>query len=42
MLPLFRWRDLDLGPVTLKPNRDVDILKMYLQTEDEFAKSSQS
>jgi len=30
MLPLFRCCDLDLEPMTLKLNRDLDILKMYL------------
>jgi len=34
---LFRYRDLDLGPMTLKLNRDRDFLKMYLQTENEVA-----
>jgi len=28
MLPPFRLRDLDLGAMTLKLNRDLDILKM--------------
>jgi len=28
MLPLFLCRDLDLGPMTLKLNRGLDILKM--------------
>jgi len=28
-------RDLDLRPMTLKLNRDLDILKMYLQTQNE-------
>jgi len=35
VLPLFHCRDLDLGPVTLKLNLDLDIVKMYLQTENE-------
>jgi len=30
-LPLFRLRDLDLGAMTLKLNRDLYILKMYFQ-----------
>jgi len=33
----FRSRNLDLGPVTLKLNRDLDILKMCLHTENEVA-----
>jgi len=37
MLPLFRRRDLDVGLMTLKMNRDLDILKMYLQTDNEVA-----
>jgi len=31
-----------LGPMTLKLNHDLDILKMYLQTENEAARSSHS
>jgi len=38
MLLLFHCHDLGLGPMTLKLNRDLDILKMYLQTEKEFAR----
>jgi len=38
MLLLFRCRDLDLGPMTPKMNRDLDILKMDLRTENEFAR----
>jgi len=34
--------DLDLGPMTLKMNRELDILKMYLQTENEVARSNHS
>jgi len=40
MLPLFRIRDLDLGPMTLKLNIDLDILNMFLQTENEVARST--
>jgi len=32
-LPLFRCCDLDLGPMTLKLNSDLDILKMHLHSE---------
>jgi len=36
-------RVLDFGPVTLKLNHDLDILKMYhLQTENELAMSGHS
>jgi len=42
MLPLFRCCDLDLGPMTLKLNHDLDILKMCLGTENEVARSSHS
>jgi len=38
MLPLFRCRDLDLGLMTLKLNRDLDILKMYHHNENEVAR----
>jgi len=41
-LLLFRCHDLDLEPMTLKLNHDLDILKMYLQTENEVARSSHS
>jgi len=34
----FRYRDFDLGSMTLKLNRDIDILKMYLRTEHEIAR----
>jgi len=37
-LPLLRCRDLDLGSMILKLNRDLDILKMYLQTKNEVAR----
>jgi len=30
--------DRNLGPMTLKPNRDLDILKMYICSENEIAK----
>jgi len=33
MLLLFRGRDLNFGPVTIKLNRDLDILKMYTENE---------
>jgi len=33
--PLFCCRDLDLGPVTLNLDRDLDVLKVYLHTENE-------
>jgi len=35
--PLFCFRDLDINPMTLKLEGDLDILKMYLHTEDEVA-----
>jgi len=37
MPPLFRFRDLDLGPMTLKLKCALDMLKMYLQTENKVA-----
>jgi len=39
---VFRCCDLDLWPMTLKLNRDLDILKMCLQTENEVARSTHS
>jgi len=36
-LPLFCERDLEINPVTLKLEGDLNILKMYLQTENEVA-----
>jgi len=41
-LPRFCCRDFDLGHMTLKLNRDLDILKMYLLTENELARSRYS
>jgi len=38
MLQLFSFRDYDLEPLTLKLNRDLDILKMYIHTENEVAR----
>jgi len=38
MLPVFCCRDLDLGPMTSKLNRDLDILKTYLHPENEVAR----
>jgi len=38
MLPLFGCRDLDLGPMTLKLNHDLDILKMHHHIENEVAR----
>jgi len=35
--PLLRCRDLDINPMTLKHKSDLDILKMYLYTENEVA-----
>jgi len=32
--------DLDLGPMTLKLKCEPDILQMYLQTKNEFARST--
>jgi len=34
-LPLFCDRDLEINPVTLKLEGDLDILKMYLHTKNE-------
>jgi len=34
-LPLFFDRDLEINPMTLKVEGDLDILKMYLHTENE-------
>jgi len=39
---VFHLCDLDLRPMTLKLNRDLDIPKLYLQTENEVARSSHS
>jgi len=36
-LPLFCDRDLEINPITLKLEADLDILKMYPHTEDEAA-----
>jgi len=38
----FCCRDLDLGPMTFKLDRDIDIFKTYLHTENKVAKSSRS
>jgi len=38
MLALFRYRDL--GPMTVKLNCELDILKIYLQTENEVPRST--
>jgi len=38
----FRCRDFDLGPMTLKLNHDLDILKMYLRTENQVSRWSHS
>jgi len=35
--PLFRCCDLDINPMTLKLEVDLDILKMYLYTENKVA-----
>jgi len=35
---LFCRRDLDINPMTLKLDGDLDILKMYLHTENEVAR----
>jgi len=37
-----RCRDLQLGSMTLKLNRDLDIMRTYPQTENEVARSSRS
>jgi len=39
-LPLFCNSDLEINPMTLKLYCDFDIVKMYLQTENEAARSS--
>jgi len=36
-LPLFCDLDLEINPMTLKLENDLDILKMYLHTENEVA-----
>jgi len=36
--PLFCLRDLDINPMTLNLEGDLDILKMYLHTENEVAR----
>jgi len=36
-LPLFCDRDLEINPLTLKLEGDLDILKMYLYIENEAA-----
>jgi len=41
-LPLFCDRDLEINPMTLKFEDDLDILKMYPHTENEAASSSHS
>jgi len=40
MLPNFRCHELDLGPMAFKLNHNLDILKMYFQTENEVARSA--
>jgi len=40
--PLFRCCDLDVNPMTLKLEGDLDILKMYLHTENEVARLKHS
>jgi len=40
--PFFCCRDLDLGHMTLKLYRDMNILKTYLHTEKEVARSNRS
>jgi len=37
-LPLFCDRDLEINPMTLKLEGDLDILKMYRHTENEAAR----
>jgi len=39
---VFYCRDLDLGPMTLKVDQNIDIIKLYLCTENEVAMSSRS
>jgi len=36
--PLFRFCDLDINPMTLKLESGLDILKVYLHTENEVAR----
>jgi len=38
VLPLFCCRDLNINPMTLKLEGDLDILKMYFYTENEVAR----
>jgi len=40
--PLFYSRDLDINPMTLKLEGDLDILKMYFHIENEVARSRHS
>jgi len=42
MRPLFCCHDLDLEPTIVKLIHDIDILKMYLQTKNEVARSVHS
>jgi len=37
-LQFLRCRDLDLRPMTLKLNHDLDVLKMYHHTKNEVAR----
>jgi len=37
-LPLFCNSDLEINPMTLKVKGDLDVLKMYLHTENEAAR----
>jgi len=41
VLPLFCDRDLEINPMTLKLKGDLNILKMYPQTENELKKICQ-
>jgi len=41
-MPLFCDRDLEINPMTLKLECDRDIPKMYLQDENEVARSGRS
>jgi len=34
---IFCWCDLDINPMTLKPEGDLDVLKMYPHTRNEAA-----
>jgi len=36
--PLFRYCNLGINPITLKLESDLDILNMYIDTENEVAK----